>query len=146
MSAVRETWWARIWRMAQSAGVGIVATVTDLLVLAFLVELCRLSPVVANVPALVAGAVVQFLGCRHFVFRAQHGSLRRQLFGFAIAEAGTLALNALVFHLLVTFTPVPYGAARALGTFLVFVGFSYPVWSKVFSNTRTPADATAARR
>jgi len=119
-------------RFGRGLLVGGVATATDMLALAVLVELAGLSPQAANAPALLAGAVVQFLGCRHLVFRAERGSLLKQLGGFAATEAGTLALNALLFHALVTWTPVPYIAARAVGTFLVFIAFSYPMWRRVF--------------
>lgn len=124
----------RRWlRLARSLGVGAAATGVDLLALCLLVELGGLSPRIANVPALLAGAAVQFVGCRHVVFeRATDGPLGRQLTGFALTEAGTLALNALAFHALVSLTPTPYPAARALGTLLVFVGFSFPMWSRVF--------------
>jgi len=128
---------ARVIRFLRGAGVGIAATAADLMALAVLVELFTLAPTVANVPALLVGALVQFLGCRHLVFDAAGGSLRRQAVGFALAEAGTLALNGLAFHLLVTLTPVPYALARPVGTFVVFVGFSYPVWHLVFRGQRT---------
>ena len=126
----------RALRLARGAAVGVVATAADLLLLAVLVEVSGLSPLVANVPALLAGAAVQFLGCRHLVFDAGSGSLGRQVVGFSLAEAGTLALNALAFHALVTLSPVPYAIARPLGTFLVFIGFSYPVWHLVFRRPR----------
>jgi putative flippase GtrA len=112
--------------------VGLVATVVDLAVLAALVEVFALSPQLANLPALAAGAVVQFIGCRHLVFAAAEGDLRRQITGFAATELATLALNGLSFHLLVTFTPVPYPLARPVGTFLVFILFSFPMWRLVF--------------
>jgi len=122
----------RLLCLIRGAGVGVAATVVDLVVLAVLVELVGLAPTVANVPALIAGAAVQFVGCRHLVFRASAGSLARQLVGFAVTEAGTLVLNGVAFHLLVTLSPVPYALARPFGTFLVFVGFSYPLWRLVF--------------
>jgi hypothetical protein len=58
--------------------------------------------------------------------------MTRQIAGFAATEAATLALNGLAFHVLVTFTPVPYPLARPAGTFLVFVLFSFPMWRLVF--------------
>jgi putative flippase GtrA len=119
-------------QLLKSAGVGLLATVADLVALFALVELGGLAPTLANVPALLIGAAVQFVGCRHVVFGAAGGSLRRQLAGFAAAEAATLLLNALAFHALVTMTPLPYGFARPLGTFLVFVLFSFPMWKLVF--------------
>lgn len=123
---------AKLGRVARSLGVGAVASVVDMAVLAVLVSGLHLPSQLANVPALVAGALVQFLGCRHLVFGASNGALRRQLAGFVATEAGTLALNGLAFHLLVTLTPVPYPLARLLGTFLVFVSFSFPLWTRVF--------------
>lgn len=119
-------------RVARSAGIGLLATAVDLAVLALLVEVAGLTPAWANGPALLAGAVVQFIGCRYLVFSASAGSLKKQLLGFGVTEAATLALNAVAFHLLVTLTPVPYPLARPIGTFLVFVGFSFPMWSLVF--------------
>jgi len=116
----------------RGSAVGIVATIVDMAVLTVLVELVGLTPQAANLPALVAGAAIQFLGCRHLVFQAKSGSVRRQLAGFTLTELGTLLLNGIVFHTLVSWTPLPYPVARAVGTFLVFVGFSYPLWSRVF--------------
>jgi len=123
-------------QLVRGAGVGVVATIVDLLALVILVEGLGLEPVVANVPALLAGAAVQFVGCRHLVFRASDGALGRQILGFAITEALTLALNGFVFHALTTLSPLPYPLARVAGTFLVFIGFSFPVWRLVFRGAR----------
>lgn len=131
-----------VLRFLRGSAVGIVATLLDMAVLAVLVEWVHLTPAQANIPALVAGAVVQFVGCRHLVFRATKGSVPRQVLGFAATEAGTLTLNGILFHVLVSLTPVPYPLARMLGTFLVFIGFSYPLWGRVFR----PAPAGAAVR
>lgn len=119
-------------RLLGSAGIGALASVADFLVLTGLVELAHLNPALANVPALLVGAFVQFVGCRYFVFRARQGSLSKQLAGFCVTELGTLLLNGLAFHLLVTLTPIPYPIARIAGTFLVFVCFSFPLWAIVF--------------
>ena len=119
-------------KLLGSVGIGALATVVDFVVLTGLVELARLSPAIANVPALLAGAAVQFAGCRYLVFRAREGSLGKQLAGFCATELGALLLNGLAFHLLVTFTPLAYPIARIAGTFLVFVCFSFPLWTLVF--------------
>jgi len=120
-------------RLARSLLVGGAATLVDLGVLALLVELAHLPALVANVPALLAGALVQFLGCRYFVFRADGGDVRKQAGGFAAVELATMVLNGLAFHALVAGLHVPYVVARPLGTFLVFVAFSYPMWRLVFA-------------
>ncbi len=130
-----STWTERLWRFAKSLLVGGVATVADFAALALLVEVAHLRETTANVPALCVGAVVQFLGCRHLVFQAARGHLGRQLAGFAVVELATLALNGVAFHLLVTLAQAPYWLARPLGTFVVFAGFSYPLWKWVFRSS-----------
>ena len=123
---------SRVRQWLRSLGVGGFATVVDLAVVLLLVEGFALDPVHANVPALLTGATVQFIGCRHLVFDATTGSLRRQLAEFGIVELGTLALNAIGFHLLVTLTAIPYVIVRVGVSFLVFNGFSHPLWTLVF--------------
>lgn len=127
-------------RVGRSVLVGGAATLIDLGVLALLVEVAHLPATMANVPALLVGALVQFLGCRYFVFEAQGADLRKQAGGFAAVEVATLALNGLVFHALVAGLHAPYVVARPLGTFLVFIAFSYPMWRLVFGAAR-PARA-----
>ncbi len=125
----------RLWRFAKSLLVGGLATLADFAALTALIELAHVREIVANVPALAVGALVQFLGCRHLVFQAARGHLGKQLLGFAVVELATLALNGVAFHLLVTVAEAPYWLARPLGTFGVFVGFSYPLWKWVFKSS-----------
>jgi putative flippase GtrA len=133
------------WRFVRSLLAGALATVVDLSTLTLLVELLHLSPIRANLPALLAGAAAQFAGSRGFVFRATEGPLGRQLAGFALVELGTLALNAVTFHLAVTMTRVPYPLARMACQFAVYVGFSYPLWTRVFVTRSAPASARLPR-
>ncbi|CAG0985943.1 hypothetical protein PLCT2_02187 [Planctomycetaceae bacterium] len=125
----------RFLRFAKSLLVGGIATLADFVALALLVEVAHWRETVANAPALCVGAVVQFIGCRHLVFQAARGHLGRQLVGFAIVELATLVLNGAAFHALVTVAGAPYWLARPLGTFAVFVGFSYPLWKWVFKSS-----------
>ena len=120
-------------RFSRSVVVGAVATAVDVGSLFFLVDVIGFAPVVANVPSLLAGAVVQFVGCRYFVFDGDGRSLLRQVLGYGAVEIGTLLLNGVAFHVLVSWTPTPYALARPVGTFLVFALFSYPAWSRVFA-------------
>jgi putative flippase GtrA len=125
---------ARAATFLRSALTGGAATLVDIGVIAFAVGVLGASPQAANVPALLAGALVQFFGNRHFAFRAQ-GSIARQATLFAGAEAVALALNAALYHAVAV--AVPLGAAgavvaRAVTTNLVFVIWSYPVWRRVF--------------
>ncbi len=119
----------------RSALVGATASLSDLAVVAFAVGALHLSPRAANLPALLLGAAVQFVGNRLFAFRASAGALRRQLALFALAEAGALALNGALYHLVATALPLSVvGAvlARAATTNAVYVLYSYPLWRRVF--------------
>ena len=126
---------ARLATFARSALTGGAATLVDLAVIAFTVGVLHLAPAVANVPALCAGAVVQFFGNRHFAFRGGAGGLARQAALFAVTEAVTMLLNGVLYHLIVTHVSLgAVGAVlvRAVTTNLVFVLWSYPVWKRIF--------------
>jgi putative flippase GtrA len=134
---------ARLETFARSLLTGGAATLADLGVIAFAVGVLHASPAAANVPALLVGAAVQFLGNRHFAFRAAAGGLRRQLVLFAITEAVTMALNAALYHVVATHVVLSApGAvlARAITTNAVFLCWSYPVWRRVFQPV-APASA-----
>ncbi|MFT3768969.1 MAG: GtrA family protein [Minicystis sp.] len=126
---------ARFATFARSALTGGAATLVDLGVIAFAVGILHAPAAAANVPALLAGAGVQFVGNRHFAFRAGAGDVRRQAILFALTEAVTMLLNGALYHLVATHAALgPVGAvvARAITTNLVFVLWSYPVWSRIF--------------
>ncbi len=138
---------ARLATFVRSALTGGAATLADLGVIAFAVGVLGVAPTVANAPALLTGAVVQFFGNRHFAFRGGRGSLLRQVALFVVTEAVTLLLNGVLYHLAVTH--LPHGAPalvsavllRAVTTNLVFVLWSYPVWKRIFA--APPAGAAA---
>ena len=124
-------------RVAGALGIGGLATLVDLALLVALVELLGVPPEAANVPALLGGAVVQFVGCRELVFRrGEKRSVRSTLGPFACVEVCTLVLNAFLFVGLVKLLPLPYALVRLLTTFVVFAGFSFPAWHWVFAPKR----------
>ena len=133
MSMATESRLQRALRFLTSMLTGGAATLVDFGVLTSLVELLHVSPTRANIPSLLAGATIQFVGNRHMVFKAGHLAVRPQLLGFIVVEIGTFALNAVSFHLLVKLTGVPYPIARLLCSFAVFATFSYPLWKRVFA-------------
>lgn len=94
----------------------------------------------ANLPSLLLGAVVQFVGNRRFVFaRARDGSLARQLVLFALTEVVALGLNALVYDLVAQRVLLGVSSAvlvRVAVSSAVFLGWSYPVWRRVFAGRR----------
>jgi putative flippase GtrA len=125
---------ARLATFARSLLTGGAATLVDLGVIAAAVGILHVTPAAANAPALFAGAGVQFFGNRRFAFRSR-GPLGRQAVLFAASEVVTLALNFLLYQLVVTRVALGTGGAvlaRAVTTNLVFVLWSYPVWTRIF--------------
>jgi putative flippase GtrA len=118
----------RALRFLRALIVGSGATLVDFSLFSTCIRLVGMTPTAARLPALCAGASVQFFGNRSFTFRAQAGSLSRQARFFVAAELVTLLLNYGVFSWLV---PRVHGIAPELvsfaGTFIVFVLFAYPM-------------------
>ena len=118
----------RALRFGRALIVGSGATLVDFSLFSTCIRLIGMTPTAARLPALCAGASVQFFGNRSFTFRAQAGSLSRQARFFVAAELLTLLLNFSVFSWLV---PRVHGVAPELvsfaGTFVVFVAFAYPM-------------------
>jgi putative flippase GtrA len=124
----REALVQRAWRFARALVVGCGATIVDFSIFTTCVRVIEIAPTRARLPALMAGACVQFIGGRGFTFRAQAGKLSRQLKLFLAAEGLTLALNFCVFQLLIRWIHgVPPELVGFMGTGLVFVTFAYPM-------------------
>jgi putative flippase GtrA len=123
---------------------GGAATVADLAVLAVLVSALGLTPRVASIPALVVGGVVNFLGNRHFAFRASRGSLAKQAVLYTIVEIAALAANGILFDVAMRLLPPglawAYVPVRLVTSHVVFLAWSYPLWRLVF---RVPREAQA---
>ncbi len=120
-------------KLIRSAGVGAVATGLDLALLSVFVKGFGWTQEVANLPALLGGLAAQFVGNKYFAFRDRSRAFVRQGLLFGIVEAAALALNAGLFHLVVTVSNAPLLAARLLATVAVYFGFSYPIWTRILS-------------
>jgi len=123
-----ERFSSRALRFVRALIVGGGATLVDFSLFSTCIRVIGMTPTAARLPALCAGASVQFFGNRTFTFRAQAGSLSRQARFFVAAELVALLLNFGVFTWLVPHVP---GIAPELvsfaGTFVVFVTFAYPM-------------------
>lgn len=123
-----ESWLNRAYRFGRALIVGSGATLVDFSIFTTCVRAIDVAPAHARLPALLAGACVQFVGSRGFTFRARAGRLSRQLKLFFVAEAFTLGLNWSVFQLLLRHVRgLPPELVSFLGTGLVFVTFAYPL-------------------
>jgi putative flippase GtrA len=118
--------------MLRSGGVGVVATVVDLVLLVTLTEVVGLSPMAANLPALSGGLLVQFFGNKFFAFGDHSRDYARQGAQFALVEAGAFSLNALLFHVALSLTLLPYAAVRVVCSAVVYLGYSFPLWRWIF--------------
>jgi putative flippase GtrA len=123
-----EARFSRALQFGRALIVGSGATLLDFAVLTACIRILDLEPVVARVPALVAGASLQFIGHRQFTFRASRGALTRQAKLFVAVELAGLCANLWIYALLVSrIHVVPAEALGFVGSFLVFVGWAYPM-------------------
>lgn len=123
-----ERWSDRAFRFARALIVGSGATLVDFSLFSACIRLIGMTPTAARLPALCAGASLQFFGNRSFTFRAQAGSLSRQARFFVAAELFTLLLNYGLFSWLVPRVPgVAPEILSFVGTFVTFVTFAYPM-------------------
>jgi putative flippase GtrA len=119
---------ARLYRFGRASFVGGGASLVDFTVLTTCIRVLGLAPTVARMPALLAGASLQFFGSRGFVFRARAGKISTQAKLFVCAESISVLLNWVVFRVLVPrVSLVPPEVTSLLGTFVVFVTFNYPI-------------------
>jgi putative flippase GtrA len=127
--------WGRIAELLRAGAAGVAATLVDLGVLALLVSAMHVDPRAASIPALIAGGIANFVGNRHFAFRAHEGSLARQAVLYTVVEVMALALNGLLYDLVLRTVPGAAGAywlVRLATSHLVFLLWSYPLWRRVF--------------
>jgi putative flippase GtrA len=114
----------------------------DVGTLTLLVSVLHWDARAASLPALVAGGVANFVGNRHFAFRAARGSLAKQAVLYTLVELIALALNALLYDSVLRAWPVTvhaYWLVRLATSHLVFLVWSYPLWNRVFVARQAPS-------
>ena len=127
--------------VARSGVAGIAATASDVATLTLLVKLFGLDPRAANVPALLVGAIVNFIGNR-YAFRAANGGAAQQAVGYSIVELVALGLNGVLYELVLRVVPqtgAMFWLVRLVVSCAVFLGWSYPLWRRVFRPKRRPS-------
>jgi putative flippase GtrA len=140
--------WHKLLRLLRAGLAGIAATASDLATLALLVSALHVNPRIANVPALVVGGVVNFIGNRHYAFRAASGHLGKQAIGYTAVEVTALALNGFLFDTVLRAVPAAahvYWLVRLATSNAVFLAWSYPLWRRVF-RVPSPARPVASSR
>jgi putative flippase GtrA len=137
----------RLWTLLRAGVAGLAATGSDLATLALLVSVLHVDPRLASVPALVVGGVVNFVGNRYFAFRAGEGHVGKQAAGYTAVEIVALALNGLLYDTVLRVVPgarEAYWLVRIATSHLVFLGWSYPLWRRVFAVRAAPASEADA--
>jgi putative flippase GtrA len=127
--------WKRIAELLRAGVAGVAATGSDLATLTILVSLFHVDPHVANVPALLVGGVVNFLGNRHFAFRAREGHVGKQAVGYTAVEVVALVLNGVLYDVALRAIPGAahlYWLVRLATSHAVFLLWSFPLWRRVF--------------
>lgn len=128
--------WRKIAQLLRAGVAGLAATGSDLAALAILVSVLHVDPRIANIPALLVGGVVNFIGNRHFAFQAREGSLVRQAVLYTLVEVFALAANALLYDTVLRTWPDArhaYWLVRLATSHVVFLAWSYPLWRRVFT-------------
>lgn len=143
----RPTILQRFWVLVRSGAVGLAATACDLGTLCLLVYACGVPDRVANVPSLLPGLVVMFLGNKFFAFEDRSRAILRQGGLFLVIEMIGFGLNVLFYELIRVHFGLHPLLARILGTNLVYLGFSFPLWSVlVFRQGRKATPEPSAGR
>ena len=122
-------------RLLRSGAAGLAATAADLATLALLVSWADWSPRAANVPALLVGGIVNFVGNRIYAFHARQGNAAVQALGFTAVECVALVLNGILYDFVLRELPgvaAVYWLVRLFTTNLIFLVWSYPLWHLVF--------------
>jgi putative flippase GtrA len=128
-----ETIGDRVKRFMRSSAVGILATVLDMATLALFVKAFHWNDTLAKIPALAIGTSTQFIGSRYYAFRAQQGKIGRQMKWFVFAEFCAFWITVLVFHAMDKWLHIPIWIANLASGSVVYFGFSYPIWKRVFT-------------
>jgi putative flippase GtrA len=122
-------------RLLRSAAAGLAATAADLATLALLVSGADWTAREANVPALLVGGIVNFIGNREYAFHARQGNVAAQAAGYTVVEGIALMLNGILYDFVLREIPgtaAIYWLVRLLTTNVVFLLWSYPLWHFVF--------------
>jgi putative flippase GtrA len=105
----------------------LVATATDFVTMVGVVELAGASPVIATAIGAAAGAVVNFLLGRHWIYEHGNGTIHGQALRYLIVTVASLGLNTGGVYLLAGVLGLHYFPARVITALVVSNGWNYPM-------------------
>ena len=118
--------------LLRSAGVGVLATGTDLALLAVLVSALHVPVRLASVAALSSGILVQFFGNKLLAFGDRSNRWLAQGAQFLGVETLGFLLNVALYDLAITHTKLPYFPLRLATTSIVYFLVCFPLWLRIF--------------
>jgi len=101
----------------------IAGSVADFGLTFFLVGILHVPYVAGNLGGNIAGAGMQFILCRGWVFRARGNGIRSQVFKFVLVYAGNLLLSAAGIYFFTHFFGINYMVSKLITS--VTLGLSY---------------------
>lgn len=122
---------------------GVIATVIDVTMLVFLVEIVRMPLALAAFLGAASGAGANYLVSKYWAFRCTAPINIKQLVTFAIVAFCTACFMAIAMQIFAVELGLPYLAAKAIAAAVVFVLWSYPAQARwVFRAAERAADLT----
>jgi putative flippase GtrA len=105
---------------------GVAATVADIALLAFLVQVVRCPIPLAAFIASAVGAVVCFVANKYIAFHDGSPVTVAQVVRFGLVAVATACLMAVMMKLVAVDLHVPYLLAKVVCAAAVFVAWTYP--------------------
>jgi putative flippase GtrA len=136
--------WAWDSWATRSLAMSSAATVVDISVLVFCVELLGLPNPVAAMVGVTFGSAFTFFANRHFAFRDHHPDLAPQVMKFVLTTAVAMVIHASLVYIFADRLRIPVVFAKIIADIIVFsVGQLLVMRYFIFPKKRT-AGATAA--
>ena len=108
----------------------VIATGCDYIVTISLKELAGMEALSASITGTVTGGVVNFLICRHWVFKDGNLTVYQQGKRYFITWLGNLLLNSLGAYTLIRLAGLNYIIAKIITSITVAVAYNYPLQKK----------------
>jgi len=112
-----------------------IASLCDYIVAVILKECFFVQAFSSSVLGTVAGGIINFSICRHWVFKVNKTAIILQSKRYLLTWTGNLVLNALGVYLLLA-AGLHYIIAKLITSLIVVIVYNYPIQKKyVFRNT-----------
>jgi len=108
----------------------VAATLCDFLFTIIAITLFGTDPVIASICGTIAGGIINFFICRHWVFDARNSSIHFQGKRYLATWAGNLLLNSSGVTLLIKYAGLNYLISKVVTSLTVALAYNYPLQKK----------------